>query len=328
MRRATPLFWRLLAVNGLVLVAACVITVVALVPQGAGGVAPDEAAILGGALLVMLGLDVVLLRRALGPLERLTRLLRDVDPLRTGQRVEVPAARSEAGELAAAYNDMLDRLEAERRDSARRALMAQERERLRVAQDLHDQVGQTLTAVLLQISGLARRMPDERVAAEVREVGEVARSTLEDVRRIARELRPEALDDLGLGSALRALCARLGEPAELRIACRVPDELPELGEEAELVLYRIAQEALTNVVRHAEATSAELTLERAGDRVTLHVRDDGRGLPADGADGGGIRGMRERAALVGAQLRIESLPPRGTEVRLDVPLQAEGLWYR
>jgi two-component system sensor histidine kinase UhpB len=182
--------------------------------------------------------------------------------------------------------------------------------------------------VLLQLERTAKRAP-MRLREELAEAQDTARASLDDVRRIALELRPEALDDLGLLSALEALCDRLAQRAGLRVARRFDSGLPALSDDGELVIYRVAQEALTNVARHAGTSIAQLRLERAPDRVILSVLDDGRGLaPGAHAQGGGLRGMRERAALVGADLRVESRPGGGVAVRLDVPLHDDGLWYR
>jgi two-component system sensor histidine kinase UhpB len=325
--RYSPLFWRVLALNAVVLVVACVVTLVVVSPRKIGSFAASEGLVLGASLVLIAVANLVLLKRAFRPLERVTRLAREADPTRPGQRVPLDGDRSEAGQLAAVFNDMLERLEAERRHSARRALGAQERERLRVAQELHDEVGQTLTAVLLQLSQLGKGAPPE-VARRATEAQDSVRTSLEDVRRIARELRPEALDELGLGSALSALCDRLSQRAGLRIARRMDGDIPELPEDVELVIYRIAQEALTNVVRHAGVDSAELSLERTGDRLVLTVLDSGGSLPPGAFDGGGLRGMRERAVMVGADLRVTNRGEGGVEVRLEVPLGDEAAWYR
>jgi two-component system, NarL family, sensor histidine kinase UhpB len=325
--RDSPLFWRVLALNAAVVIAACVVTLLVVSPGKIGSVAGDEALVLGGALLGLAGANLLLLKRAFRPLERVTRLAREADPTRPGQRVSLDGDRSEAGQLAAVFNDMLERLEAERRHSARRALGAQERERLRVAQELHDEVGQTLTAVLLQLSQLGKDAPPE-IRGRTAAAQDSVRTSLEDVRRIARELRPEALDELGLGSALAALTDRLAEGAGVRIGRSVDGGIPELPEDVELVIYRIAQEALTNVVRHAGVDRAELRLGCDSDRLVLRVLDRGGGLPPGAGDGGGLRGMRERAVMVGADLRVANRPEGGVEVRLDVPLGDEALWYR
>jgi two-component system sensor histidine kinase UhpB len=220
--------------------------------------------------------------------------------------------------LAHAFNEMLERLENERRESARRALLVQEAERRRIARELHDEVGQTLTAVMLQVEGIAPSVPEE-LHDWLDELRETARQGTEEVRRIARRLRPEALDDLGLHSALAALATGFSEHAGVAIDRRLERELP-LSQEEELVIYRVAQEALTNVARHARATRVELRLERLNGHTALIVRDNGRGLPPGALSSShGIRGMRERAMLIGAELAIVSGPGGGTEVRLAIP---------
>jgi two-component system sensor histidine kinase UhpB len=220
---------------------------------------------------------------------------------------------------------MLDRLEQERRDTGRRALAAQEEERLRIARDLHDGIGQRLTAVAMQ----AERVADDPQGAgqtALLEIPDAIRESIEAVRRISRELRPEALDDLGLANALLTLCRRMARQSGVRVQPELDlaDGMPDLPSETELVIYRVAQEALTNAIRHAEATHITLSLRAAEDHIALRVRDDGRGiaLPLPG-DTSGISGMRERALLIGAQLNIRSNAGAGTEVQLDVPLDGE-----
>jgi two-component system sensor histidine kinase UhpB len=220
--------------------------------------------------------------------------------------------------LAEAFNGMLDRLEGERRESGSRALMAQEAERRRIARELHDEIGQVLTGLVLQSETLFRRAPDD-LRDDIAALREAARHGAEEVRQIAQRLRPEALDELGLQSALLALAAGVAERAGLNVR-RTLDAGVSLTPEQELVIYRVAQESLTNVVRHAGAERVELSLQGNGDGVILTVRDDGVGLP-DRADqhANGIRGMRERALLVGAQLSVMRTHPSGTEVVLRLP---------
>lgn len=321
----TPLFWRVFATNAAVLGAAASVTILVFSPGTLSTpVAVKELAILAGGLTTMLALNLVLMRRALAPLEQLMTLTRRVDPHNPGQRVHVRGDRSEVGELARAFNEMLNRLEAERLESTRRALAAQESERLRVAQELHDEVGQSLTAVLLQLRR-TQKVAASEIAQELAEAQETVRASLDDVRRIAQQLRPEALDDLGLVAALSAFSERVGEQTGLRIERRLQRELLPLSYEEELVIYRIAQEALTNVVRHAGAGRVEMSLEQRPGRLTLRVTDDGRGLDGADSEGGGIRGMQERALMIGAHLSIGAAPRGGTEVRLDVPLDEREL---
>jgi two-component system sensor histidine kinase UhpB len=316
-RRAIPLFWRLFIPNAAVLAAACVFLIF-VPPNG-------RVPILVSGLALMLVTDLVLMRWAFAPLQRLFGLMRRVDPLDPGRRIAVGGPESEVTELTRAFNDMLDRLEGERRDSARRALAAQEAERRRVASELHDEIGQALTAVMLELDRIARTAPPE-LREEIVYARGTAAASLEDVRRIARRLRPEALDDLGLASALINLSERVSQSTGVPIERHLDRSLPRLSGEAELVIYRIAQESLTNAVRHGQASLVELRLERESDCVRLIVADDGRGfeLGAAARSDGGIRGMRERALLIGARLAIGPDGPRGTRVQLEVTASETG----
>jgi two-component system sensor histidine kinase UhpB len=311
-----PLLWRVFGTNAAVLVAATLVLVISPATVSFP-VALTELAVLAAGLGAMLALNLALLRRALGPLSRLTRFMRDVDPLRPGARLAVDRADVEVAELTAAFNEMIERLETERRESARAALAAQERERMRIARELHDEVGQELTAVMLQLERTSRDA-DAPVRDHLEAAREGLRASLGEVREIARRLRPEVLDDLGLASALAALTNDVARRTGVRVERRLAPDLPALGSEEELVVYRVAQEALTNVARHSEAQHAWVRLARGnGGGVTLTIRDDGRGFDvATHARGTGMRGMRERAVLVGASLDVESQPGRGTSVRL------------
>jgi two-component system sensor histidine kinase UhpB len=311
-----PLLWRVFATNAAVLVAATLVLVVSPATVSFP-VALTEVAVLAAGLAAMLALNLALLRRAFGPLSRLTRFMRGVDPLRPGARVAVGPADMEVAELTAAFNDMIERLETERRESARAALAAQERERTRIARELHDEVGQALTAVMLQLERTSRQASGP-VSGGLEEAREGLRASLQDVREIARRLRPEALDDLGLGSALAALTNDMARQTGMHVERRLAPDVRTLAPDEELVVYRVAQEALTNVARHSTALQAWVSLARGGDgRVTLVVRDDGRGFDVGAHDhGAGLRGMRERAVLVGASLDIESRRGHGTTVRL------------
>jgi two-component system sensor histidine kinase UhpB len=306
------------ALNAAVLVAAGLVAIVVLSPGSISEtVASRELLIVAVGLLAMLAVNRLALGRAFAPLERVVAAMRRADPLVPGRRLEVPPRASEASDLAHAFNDMLARLEDERRDSTRRALGAQEAERRRIARELHDEIGQQLTALLLQVT-TARRVAGPELQPVLSEVHGLAREALDDVRRVARDLRPEALDDLGLVSALAALGERLRHQAGLEVDQRVPTALPPLDDDQELVVYRVAQEALTNVIRHAGCTQAELTLRADDGEVVLEVRDRGVGFDPDGVQATGVQGMRERALLIGARLDIDSRPGHGTSVRLTL----------
>jgi two-component system, NarL family, sensor histidine kinase UhpB len=313
------LFWRVVAINAGGLVVAAL--VLALSPAT---VSPTltvaEGAVLTVGTLALIAVNIVLLRRVFEPLERLAAVMRRIDPLEQGRRVELERPVAEVADVYRAFNAMLDRLEEERRTSGRRALMAQEGERRRIARELHDEVGQTLTGVVLQLEGVHRAAPGE-LAEQVGLVQETAREGVEQVREIARGLRPQALDEFGLRSALATLAAGFSERSRLQVRHGVSTELPQLEPEQDLAIYRVAQESLTNAARHAGATTVELSLRPLNGSVVLEVRDDGRGITDAqvAGQGVGLGGMRERALLVGGRLTVRRCPEGGTEVRLEVP---------
>lgn len=314
------LYWRVVLANAVVFAVGT--AVLALSPATVSfPVALAEGLVLAGGLAAILVANALLLRLSFMPLDRLISLMRKIDLLRPGQRLSVSGA-GEVAEVIRTFNEMLDRLEAERRSSSGRALRAQEAERQRIAQELHDEIGQSLTAVLLQLKRVAANAPAS-VRRDMVDAQETARASLDEVGRIARRLRPGVLEDLGLVSALSALGTSFSEQTGIPVERRFARSIPNLSEEAELALYRVAQEGLTNVARHADASRVQFSLERSPRGVVLRVADDGRGL--DGApDGDGLRGMRERAMLIEGKLAVESLPHGGVEITLEAPVEESG----
>ena len=310
-----PLYWRVFAVNASLLTVIAVLLIVTPVtisfPIGL-----TEAIIVVIGLLVTIVVNAVLLRRAFAPLGHLAKRMEMVDLLRPGQRLRV-LRHDEVGRVVVAFNRMLDRLEQERQESARRVLAAQEAERVGIARDLHDEVGQVLTGVLLQLNSIAETAPEHR--ADLDEARQSVRRALDEVRRISSELRPEMLEHLGLVSALTELATTFARVAGVRVERDFATSLPKLAPEVELAVYRIAQESLTNIVRHAEASRVTITLDSSHDSVVLRVVDDGRGFGGDPVEHGGLRSMRERALLVGGALAIKDAPEGGVEIRLEVP---------
>lgn len=319
----SSLYWKVCVINGAVLCAGTLALV--LSPASVSRrILFSEAVVVVVGLALVLVLNAVLLRRALGPVDRVIREMATARLGGIGRRIQV-SGDGPGAQLAHSYDAMLDRLEAERQANNARALAAQEAERHRIAQELHDQVGQSLTVVLLGLKQLEARAPED-LRAELALVRESARTGLDDVRRVARELRPGVLDDLGLHAALAALATDVSAHGGPAVRRTFGPGLPALPPETELVVYRVAQEALTNVVRHAGATAVDLSLLRVGREVALHVRDDGCGFPGNGTEqaGAGLSGMRDRASLVGGQIEVTSSPGRGTTVRLRVPAVQEG----
>ena len=314
-RTRLPLYWRVFAVNASLLTVVAVLLLATPVTISFP-IALTEAIVVVIGLLVTLVVNAVLLRRAFVPLGRLAQRMEMVDLLRPGQRLAV-LRHDEVGRVVAAFNRMLDRLERERQESSRRVLAAQEAERLGIARDLHDEVGQVLTGVLLQLNSIAEAAPEHH--DDLDQAREAVRRALDEVRRISRELRPEMLEHLGLVSALTELATSFARVSGVRVDRDFPASLPKLAPETELAVYRIAQESLTNVARHAHASRVTITLELSHDSVVLRVADDGRGFAGAHVEHGGLRSMRERALLIGGALAVKEAPEGGVEVRLEVP---------
>lgn len=317
---SVALYRRVVAINtGLLIVAALVLAFSPATVSRHMTVEEWVVLALGTALAVVV--NVLLLRRVFEPLQSLQAIMRRVDPHAPGQRVGIDESQvEEVAGVARALNDMLDRLESERAASGRRALAAQEAERRRVARELHDEVGQLMTSVVLQLEGVSRMAPPTLRGGLV-EVQETAREGVEAVREIARGLRPPALDEFGLRAALVALSEGFMDRTGLLVRHEIAGRLPRLDGDAELAVYRVAQEALTNAARHAAASTVEVSLAQTNGAVRLSVWDDGAGISADRLQdgGGGVAGMRERALLIGASLHIGLREEGGTEVVLEVP---------
>jgi signal transduction histidine kinase len=208
------------------------------------------------------------------------------------------------------------------RDSLRRAVEGQELERRRLARELHDETGQALTSILLGLRSLEEAKETE-VGAAVGSLRELVVGTLRDVRRLAVELRPTALDDFGLVAALERLASNFSEQTGLAVELESGLGDERLPADVETVLYRIVQEALTNIVKHAQAQQVSIVLQKKAGAVTAVIEDDGRGFVpgAEGDSGLGLIGMRERVALVAGRLEIESAEGAGTTLVVEVPVR-------
>jgi two-component system, NarL family, sensor histidine kinase UhpB len=280
-----------------------------------------------GGLITILVVNFLILRVAFRPLRELESTMAAVQPGVNEPRARADFADPDVRRLATLFNSMLDRLEEERLQTAERVMQAQERERQRVARELHDQTGQTLTHEIISLDLLLERTSDSEARQQIEAVKRTLEQTLEEVHRMAQDLRPSVLDDLGLVPALRTL-ARQGAGPEVRV--QVEGLHGRLPLPIETALYRIAQEALINAVKYARAAHIDIRLEaRDGLGVRLSVRDDGVGfdprrLPATaepGRAGLGLFGMRERATLLHGTLEVHSQPAHGTEIVVQLPLE-------
>ena len=276
----------------------------------------SEVIVLGVGLNAILVTNALLLRNVLTPLDRLRQMMSTIDLRQPGRRLPV-AGRGVVAELIESFNAMLIRLEAERNASTGRALAAQEAERQRIGRELHDEIGQMLTVVLLGLKQAGDCAPAD-LAADLRSLQGSTRTSLEEVRRIAGRLRPGLLEDLGLVSSLNALATEFTAHSGVQVRRGFAPGLPQLSRETELVIFRVTQEALTNIARHAHASTVQLSLSRTGQGVTLQIADDGIG-GRDAEPAAGIQGMQERALLVGGKLTIEPRVGGGTEMKLAIP---------
>jgi signal transduction histidine kinase len=208
------------------------------------------------------------------------------------------------------------------RDAFRRVVEAQELERRRLARELHDETGQALTSILLGLKSLEDALGADDARAAVADLRELVVATLQDVRRLAVELRPKVLDDFGLVPALERLAESFADQTEIEVRFETGLGDERLAPEVETALYRIVQESLTNVVKHAHARVVSIVLARKTDAVALVIEDDGRGFdPADTREGGfGLEGMGERIGLLEGRLQVESRAGAGTTIVAEVPL--------
>lgn len=318
MRRGT-LLTQVLVVNLMLIAAAVLAASIASNPDSAFSDRDVIGLVLGFALALTVAINVYLLSRRFEPLERLVEEMERADLSRPAPAEVSIQGPEEVRRLARTFHEMLVRLEAERRAGAHAALEAQERERARVALDLHDEVNQALTGLLLRIEALRRTAPEE-IRGELAETGAVAAQAMQELLTLARQLRPTTLDDLGLEAALAELVEEAGQHSGITTTFETEGEIDLIAPDVQLVAYRIVQEALSNAIQHSGAERVRVRLLHAGESLELRVTDDGTGfVPRTDDRGLGIAGMRERALLIGGVLELESEAGAGTRVRLRAP---------
>lgn len=287
------------------------------------------------ATLLTLFTNILLLRVSFRPLFGLLSTIREISAGKTQARAPHSRSDSEINELAGAFNTMLDRLEDARREQAALILQAQEDERRRIALELHDEAGQNLTALLIHAELLQQSLSltqatrggentYQQLESGLQQLAKLTQSTLENIRVLAQQLRPSVLDDLGLLAAFRWLVEDSEERLHLHIVLHtegIANVAHSLPPDYETALFRIAQESLTNIARHAQTQHATLSLVQDQKQICLQIQDWGCGYnSAQRPTGSGVFGMRERAALLHGQLTIDSQPGCGTTIRALLPL--------
>jgi two-component system sensor histidine kinase UhpB len=339
---SVPLFWRLVLVNLVVVLGGALVgTWLTQRLVLTGSFTPlTHAVLVLAALGISAALTMAMLRETFRPIRSLRAVIHRFNAGDHAARATVePFTDPDVAALVLEINALWDRLEADAatirekteqaEQLAAKVISAQEDERRRVARELHDEAGQALTALIIGLErGLAsmpeRYAPDLPVQPRVliSDLRDLAARTLDEVRNLALELRPSVLDDLGLVAALRQYVRATEERTGLSMQLSLLglDEEQRLPQAVETALFRIAQEAITNAIRHARATSLQVRLRGSADSVTLEVRDDGVGLAAAAEPHLGLFGMRERARLLGGTFQVAPVSPRGTLVQVDIPL--------
>ena len=314
--KSRSLLVQVLFVNLLLVAGTTAVAAAALDHRGGSAIRDREMLVLGLALVATLLGNWLLLRRRFTPLDQLISAMEQID-LATPDRSLLTSDRidsAEAKRLAAAINRMLARLEAARREAGRAAIQAQERERRRIAQDLHDEVNQALTAVSLRLQASIEQATPA-LKRELNETKRLAGQAMEELLALARQLRPAVLDDHGLLPALHSQVRDFSDQTGIRASFDVRGPVARLTPEQQLVVYRVTQESLSNVAQHSGARKVDVELSFVG-RTVLRINDDGEGFISRRAGGLGLSGMRERALLVGGHLNIWSAKGQGTRVEL------------
>ncbi len=328
---ALPLLYKALLANSMViLVGATVGSYLATRLNTAGGL-PRLIAFIVFGLLISVAINYALLKLALTPITRLRETMKQAQAGDLTLKAPVSGLDPDADQLATTFNSMLQAIDDLSKSRARHILHAQEEERKRIARELHDETSQALTSLLISLSLLEETVSDQAAHARIIETRTLAHQTLRAVRNMSLDLRPSALDDLGLLPALRWYVKEYQQKCGIEVELSASGLKERLPPEVETALYRMIQESLTNTARHAHARHVWVTLTEDSLLLRATIRDDGRGLDAASLmrrpwqDGGlGLAGMRERAALLDGAVEIESEPGAGALITVTIPLRQPG----
>jgi two-component system, NarL family, sensor histidine kinase UhpB len=322
MMKSRSLLSQVLVVNLVLIAGSVLLAAIAVDANLRGVVRGREALVLGLAVVATMLGNWLVLRRRFKPLDELISAMERIDlaapsgPFPLSQRSD----SSEVRRLEVSFERMIARVEAQRRGAGRAAIQAQERERRRIAQDLHDEVNQALTAVSLRLQASIERAPPD-LRRELTETKRLASQAMEELIALARQLRPAVLDDHGLLPALHSQVRDFADQTGIDASFNTRGTMPKLTPEEQLVIYRVTQEGLSNVAQHADARKVEVELSFIG-RTVLRISDDGSGFElrsgASPNGGLGLSGMRERALLVGGRLSLWSSEGNGTRVELMI----------
>ncbi len=283
--------------------------------------------------LVSVALNFVVLRIAFRPLTDLGKVMKCVQAGESTLRAPLTGADPQADQLASTFNMVLEALDEASRQRASQIINAQERERQRIARELHDETSQVLTSLLISLAVLEESVETQEARERIADTRALAHSTLRAIRNLSIDLRPSALDDLGLLPALRWYVKEYQKKCAIEVEFQATGLKQRLPAEMETALYRIVQECLTNTAKHANAHRVTIMLREEPERVFGRIVDDGRGfdyealLKTPGQELGlGLAGMHERAVLLDGTLDIHSVPGQGTTIEVNIPLPSTGSW--
>jgi two-component system sensor histidine kinase UhpB len=277
--------------------------------------------------LISIALNVVVLQIAFRPLTHLAKVMRRVEAGERSLRAPLTGIDSQADQLASSFNMVLEALDEASRQRASQIINAQEQERQRIARELHDETSQVLTSLLISLAVLEESIDSPEARERIADSRTLAHSTLRAIRNLSIDLRPSALDDLGLLPALRWYVKEFQKKCSIAVEFHASGLRERLPSEMETALYRIVQECLTNTARHANARKVRINLKQADQAIKATIIDDGCGFdyeallknPGEGR-GLGIAGMQERALLLNGSLQISSEVGKGTKVAVHIPI--------
>jgi two-component system sensor histidine kinase UhpB len=297
---------------------------------------PNGAEILIGFVttgwLISVLINFVLLKIAFHPLTQLRETMKRIQGGNTELRAPLTGQDPEADQLARAFNTMLETLAESSRTRATQILTAQEQERKRIARELHDETSQVLTSLLISLKVLEESINSDEARLRIEDTRSLVHQTLRAIRNLSIDLRPSALDDLGLLPALRWYIKEYQQKCKIDVEFVANSFKERLPSELETALYRIVQEALTNTAKYANATKARVSVVEEQDQVSATISDNGKGFDAHTLlklpwqeRGLGLAGMHERATLLGGSLLINTEPGRGTTIQVTIPLTRQSL---
>jgi two-component system sensor histidine kinase UhpB len=333
-----PIFTKVLVANSAIVVLGAVFGTWLTVqyrqfePDRSSGELVVVFALVGLSLCLLV--NVVVLKAAFRPLASLERAIEEVRRGNyTARAAHVAIGDPEVDQVIDTLNAMLDGLERYREQVgwlSRQVLTAQEEERQRIARELHDETAQSLTSLLIGLRMIEKATTPQDISARVAELRAQTGRTLEEVRKMAVDLRPSTLDDLGLAAALQWYTHDFARRTRTQVRLTANGLNRRLSDDVEVVVYRIVQEALTNVAKHADARSVDVSVTCAQSYLEAAITDDGRGFDVDAImssreRGLGLFGMQERVALVGGTLQMSSQPGRGCRVSMSIPLESDKL---